>query len=512
MDGRLGVPVVTQATGPSLKGRLIIVSNRLPVVLSRTQEGAWQTEPGSGGLVTALLPVLKDRGGHWIGWPGIAGTSDEDEMEEVLARASRDSGYDLHAVKLSAREEKEFYYGFANQIIWPMFHDLHTLCNFDPRYWKTYLEVNRKFAQITARYCDPEGLVWIHDYHLMSVAEELKKLGISSKTGFFLHITFPPLDIFRLLPWRLQILQHLLAHDCIGLQTQRDKRNFLACLEALAPGTQIDDSGRVAHIRSEGRVIRIGHFPISIDAGAFLRKAESEAVAETARLIREQFRDRKIALGIDRLDYTKGIPYRLNAFRRMLENHPELHERISLVQIVVPSRREIPEYVQLKQEIERLVGEINGQFTRSRWVPIHYQFRNLTQVELIAYYRAAGIALVTPIKDGMNLVAKEYCICNFEGRGVLILSEFAGAADQLQEGALLVNPFDVEGVARAIRQAYAMPAPDRQSRMATLRKKVIDQDVFWWVDSCLEAATSRHLKDFPVLQEYVPSLEDAGSE
>ena len=512
MDGRLGVPVVTQPTGSSLKGRLIIVSNRLPVVLSKTEEGDWQTEPGSGGLVTALLPVLKDRGGHWIGWPGISGTSDEDEMEEILARASRDSGYDLHAVKLSAREEKEFYYGFANQIIWPMFHDLHTLCNFDPRYWETYLEVNRKFAQTTARYCEPGGLVWIHDYHLMSVAEELKQLGVSSRTGFFLHIPFPPLDIFRLLPWRLQILQHLLAHDLVGLQTQRDKRNFLACLEALAPGAQIDDSGRVAHIRLEGRDMRIGHFPISIDAGAFVSRAESEAVTKATRLIREQFRDRKIALGIDRLDYTKGIPYRLNAFRRMLEDHPELHERISLVQIVVPSRREIPEYVQLKQEIERLVGEINGQFTRSRWVPIHYQFRNLTQVELIAYYRAAGIALVTPIKDGMNLVAKEYCICNFEGRGVLILSEFAGAADQLQEGALLVNPFDVEGVARAIRQAYAMPTPDRQSRMATLRKKVIDQDVFWWVDSFLEAATSRHLKDFPVLQEYVPSLEDAGSE
>ncbi len=512
MDGGLGVPVMTQPTGPSLKGRLIIVSNRLPVVFSRTEEGAWQTEPGSGGLVTALLPVLKDRGGHWIGWPGISGASGEDEMEQVLASAGRASGYDLHAVRLSAREEEEFYYGFANQIIWPMFHDLHTLCNFDPAYWKTYLKVNRKFARITARHCDPEGLVWIHDYHLMSVAEELRQMKVSSKTGFFLHIPFPPLDIFRLLPWRLQILQHLLAHDFIGLQTQRDKRNFLACLEALAPGTQIDDSGRVAHIGFEGRHVRIGHFPISIDAGAFVRRAQSKAVAETTRLVREQFKDRKIALGIDRLDYTKGIPYRLNAFRRMLEDHPELHERISLVQIVVPSRREIPEYVQLKHEIERLVGEINGQFTRSRWVPIHYQFRSLTPVELIAYYRAAEIAVVTPIKDGMNLVSKEYCICNLEGQGVLILSEFAGAADQLQEGALLVNPFDVEGVARAIHRAYTMPASDRQSRMAMLRKKVLDQNVFWWVDSCLEAAISRHLKDFPVLQEYVPRIEDATAE
>ncbi len=512
MEGGLGVRAMTQPTAPALKGHLIIVSNRLPVVLSKTEEGAWQTEPGSGGLVTALLPVLKDRGGHWIGWPGISGMNEEDDIEQVLDRASRDSGYDLHAVRLSAREEEEFYYGFANQIIWPMFHDLHTLCNFDPSYWKTYLEVNRKFAHITARSCDPEGLVWIHDYHLMSVAEELKKLGVSSKTGFFLHIPFPPLDIFRLLPWRLQILQHLLAHDFIGVQTQRDKRNFLACLESLAPGTKTDDSGRTARVRIEGRDIRVGHFPISIDAGSFVRTAESEAVAETARQIREQFRDRKITLGIDRLDYTKGIPYRLNAFRRTLEDHPELHERISLIQIVVPSRREIPEYVQLKQEIERLVGEINGQFTRSRWVPIHYQFRSLTRVELIAYYRAAEIALVTPIKDGMNLVAKEYCICNREGRGVLILSEFAGAADQLQEGALLVNPFDVEGVSRALHQAYTMPPAERQARMAVLKQKVIDQDVFWWVDSCLEAAISKHLEDFPVLQEYVPRIEDAAAD
>ena len=494
MDGRLGVPVMNQTPGTSLKGRLIVLSNRLPVVLSKTEERAWQTEPGSGGLVTALLPVLKDRGGHWIGWPGISGTSDE--MEQVLAKASQDSGYDLHAVELSAKEEEEFYYGFANQIIWPMFHDLHTLCNFDPSYWNSYLKVNRKFAQVAAGYCDPEGFVWIHDYHLMSVAEEMKHLGVSSKTGFFLHIPFPPLDIFLFLPWRLQILQHLLAYDFIGLQTQRDKRNFLTCLEALAPGIQIDDSGRLARIRIEGRCIRIGYFPVSIDAGSFVRTAESEAVTETCRLIHQQFGDQKIALGIDRLDYTKGITYRLHAFRRMLEAHPELHERISLVQIVVPSRREIPEYVQLKQEIERLVGEVNEQFTRSGWVPIHYQFRSLQRVELIAYYRTAEIALITPIKDGMNLVAKEYCVCNIEGHGVLILSEFAGAADQLQDGALLVNPFDVEGVARAIHQAYTMPAADRQSRMEVLRKKVIDQDVFWWVDSCLEAAITKKESDY----------------
>ncbi|MEW6220925.1 MAG: trehalose-6-phosphate synthase [Thermodesulfobacteriota bacterium] len=487
--------------------RLVAVSNRLPIALARAPGGRWTVKPGAGGLVTALVPVLRHRGGIWIGWSGLTG--EEPDLPD-LTSASRKVGYRLDMVHLTGEEQRLFYHGFANEVIWPLFHDLQTRCNFQPEYWYQYLAVNRKFAGAVADTSRPGDYVWIHDYHLMGVAQALKTLGVERQTGFFLHIPFPPVDIFLKLPWREQILQGLLDYDLIGFQTMRDRRNFVHCIQHIAPEARVHGRGAVVSLAIGSRQVRVGGFPISIDYEWFAAKAGSRQVADRAWYLHEELPDRQIILGVDRLDYTKGIPQRLEAFRTALARYPELHGKVTLVQVVVPSREGIPEYQALKARIEQMVGEINGRFTRGGWIPIQYLYRSLSQEELLAYYRAAEIALVTPLKDGMNLVAKEFCACSLEESGVLILSEFAGAAAELQRGALLVNPHDIEGVAATIRDAVQMPAAERTGRMRRLRETVRRHTIFRWVDSFLQAAFARKLTDFPALdrvhQEYVPEI------
>ncbi len=489
---------------------LVVASNRLPVVVVRHPDGRVELTPGSGGLVTALLPVLRDRGGVWVGWPGTCG--DLAFLEAELEAAGQRAGYRLQPVVLSADEERKFYQGFSNEIIWPLFHDLQSHCNFDPQYWEVYQQVNRRYAAQLERHCREDDFLWVHDYQLTGVATELRRLGKAANLAFFLHIPFPPLDIYLKLPWRFQLLRALLDYDLIGFQTQRDLRNFLGCIRHLMPDLRIQ--GRRGHARTlqvEEREVRAGSFPISIDFNSFMKRAASPEVGARVDELKAMLPDRKLILGVDRLDYTKGIPQRLRAFGHALERHPDLREQVTLIQVVVPSREEIPRYHELKTEIEQLVGEINGKFTRpGGWVPIHYVFRSLTSTDLLAYYRAAQIALITSLKDGMNLVAKEYCACSIEEDNVLILSEFAGAAAELQHGALLVNPYDMEGTAEAIHLAVHMPADERRARMRRMRRTIRNHDIFWWVDSFLQAAIARDLSAFPQPDDYVPQPEFGG--
>jgi trehalose 6-phosphate synthase len=481
---------------------LIVVSNRLPFVLARQESGDWTLEPGSGGLVAALRPVLQDRGGTWIGW---SGTTDEAQRAAgAFEEAERRFGYRLVSVPLSEAERKGFYLGFSNQVVWPLFHDLPSLCNFDPAFWAVYQAVNRRFAEITAELAQPGDLVWVHDYHLMTMARDLREIGTTARLGFFLHTPFPPLDVFLKLPWRFQILNALLEYDLLGFQTVRDRRNFLQCVRLLLREGEATGKGMVQTIRARGRELRVGALPISIDYAALDRLARDPAVVEKARLLRENEGGRRIILGADRLDYTKGIPHKLEAFRDLLRRYPELRMEVTLVQIAVPSREDIPRYRENKIAVERLVGEINGEFTRSGWVPIHYIHRNMDRARLSAYYRCADVALVTPLKDGMNLVAKEYCASKPEENGVLVLSEFAGAAAQMRSGALLVNPFDREAVADAMALALRLKPGERRARMRRLRRSVKDADILWWVDAFLEAVIAKDLEDFPRVEDYVP--------
>jgi trehalose 6-phosphate synthase len=460
------------------RSRLIVVSNRLPFTFRRAG-GRWKAEPGSGGLVTALLPVLRNRGGTWIGWPGIAGPVKE--VSAALAAAGAQAGYRLAAVPLSETEVRNFYAGFSNEVVWPLFHDLPSFCRFEPEYWRAYVDVNRRYARAVHARAKRGDFIWVHDYHLMLLGSELRRLGTRARMAFFLHIPFPSPDVFLKLPWRGPVMDALAQFDLLGFQTARDLRNFTACAQAL---------GRPAP--------KTGHFPISIDYNAFLRRAAAPDVAAKAQELHRLLPNRKLVLGIDRLDYSKGITLRLRAFQALLRRRPELRGRLSLLQVVVPSREDIGQYDRMKTEIEQLAGRINGEFARpGGWVPVWYEYRSLTRLELLAYYRAADIALITPLKDGMNLVAKEYCACSIEEDCVLILSEFAGAAEQLGGGALLVNPYDVEGVAEALRVAHRMPEDERIARMRALRRSIRREDVFWWVDRFLRAAFSRDLRAFP---------------
>ncbi len=489
----------------SEKERLCIVSNRLPVVMDRDEKG-WRVLPGAGGLVTALAPVLRDRGGVWIGWPG-ATDPPADDLLRAIRGATADAGYDLVPVFIDEREKQLYYRTFANEVIWPLFHDMTLRCRFLPEAWDVFGAVNARFAATVRRQLRPRDFVWIHDYHLMQVARHLRQAGAAQRLAFFLHIPFPPVDIFCKLPWRRQLLRDLLDFDLLGFQSQRDRRHFARCVAVLLPDL-VSVRSRGGHSlitsRESGRQVLAGAFPIGIDAEGFARDAAAPGVAERAWYLHENYPERQILLGVDRLDYTKGVPEKLEAFRYLLQDRPTWQEKVTLVQVLVPSRWEIPHYEQLKQEIERLVGEINGEYSRPGWIPVHYHYRSLTRDELLAYYRTAEILIASPWKDGMNLVAKEYCACDIEERGVLLLSEFAGAAAQLHRQAVMFNPHDIAGMAAAIHGALIMPEQERRRRMRSLRRIVRSQDVFWWVDRFLQAALQRRLADFPPVEDFYP--------
>jgi trehalose 6-phosphate synthase len=485
--------------------RLLVVSNRLPIVLEK-KNGGWALKPGSGGLVSALAPVLSHRGGLWVGWPGMP-LERSGSWEPVLEEGYRERGYDLVPVLLSEPEVKGFYEGFANGILWPLFHDMLGRCDFEPSFWYTYLEVNDKFAGAVSEHSREGDFIWVQDYQLIHVAEFLRRRNETARAGFFLHIPFPPLDIFLRLPWRGQILKALLAYDLIGFQTPRDSRNFLTCLHSLLPEAEIEDDKPVAEVRLGTRTIKVGAFPIGIDFKGFEEYAQSGEVAHRVEELRGRIGSFQLIVGVDRLDYTKGLIERLEAFRNALERYPELREKVLFFQMVVPSREGVPEYQALKAHIERLVGEINGEYSSAGWVPIQYHYKSVEKQDMVALYRMARIGFVTSIKDGMNLVAKEFCACQVDGCGVLVLSEFAGAAAQLQRGALLVNPHDIEGMADALKAALDMSEEERRRRMEGMREILREQDIFWWVDYYLQAALGTVPDDFRVPKEYLPPLE-----
>lgn len=464
--------------------RILYVSNRLPIVVEKTEAG-WAGRPGSGGLVTALVPVLKRWGGVWIGWPGVAG-ADPAALDQLLADFAHREGFSLAPVPLTAEDYEQFYQGFCNEIIWPLFHDLQSHCNFKPEYWTSALKVEQTFADVIQRSAEPEDLIWVQDYHLMGLGKALFDRGLHNKLAFFLHIPFPPPDIFCKLPWRMEVLDGLLHYAVIGLQTQRDLKNLSDCVHKLLPGVEQRLTPRQLRMQVDDRPSVAGVFPIGIDYEEFANAAAEPAVEQRVAELRQNYPGQQVLLGVDRLDYTKGVPNRLKSFGLAMERFPDLHRKVTLVQVVIPSREAVPEYKDLKAEIERQVAQINGKYTQAGWVPIHYIFRHVERNELLAWYRLADIALVTSLKDGMNLVAKEYCACQIDENGVLVLSEFAGASEQLGRWAVLVNPYDFGWMADAIQLAVMMTPDERRPAMEKLRTNVREQNVHWWLSQFLK--------------------------
>ena len=468
--------------------RLIVVSNRLPFVVKNTIDNVYELNESSGGLVTAMTPILKRDGGVWIGWAGDYKEENVD-VEGLLKQESKDLNYSYKPVDISLRDYELYYKGFSNEVLWPLFHNVPVYCKFELKYCKAYQKVNEDFSHAIMDELRGDDFIWIHDYHLIYIAKELRKNGVKNSVAFFLHIPFPPLETFNRMPWRLDIVKALLSYDLIGFQTQMDKKNFLEVVRFLIKNKiEYKDKLNITTIVTKQGSVKIGVFPISIDYEEFSNEAKSEEVSKIVAIIKDGFSGQKTMLGIDRLDYSKGIPQRLKAYRSLLEKNPSLHTKVKLVQVMVPSREDIVKYASLKKEIEELIGEINGKFSQVGWIPVQYYYKSLETKELLAYYRASDIALITPLKDGMNLVAKEYCAANIDKDGVLILSEFAGVKDQFKEDALLVNPFDEESFVNVMEMALSMKPLEKKRRMQHLQECVKEFDIYWWMDTFLKAA------------------------
>lgn len=454
---------------------LIVLANRLPVVKTRT---GWRA--AAGGLVTALRPALGSHRATWVGW---------DSGIRDVPRRLQEPGIDLRPLSLTSVQVRGYYHGFSNRTLWPLFHELIETPVLERRWWRAYRDVNERFADVTAQVwaeSGGRGLLWVHDYHLLLLPALLRAGAAGSTIAFFLHTPFPAPGLFARLPWRTELLRGLLGADVVAFHTEEYRRNFLASCARLLSEARVED-GPI--LLADGRVVETAVHPISIDAGSLAEAALAPQVERKLDRLRRQFAGRHVLLGVDRLDYTKGILERLRAIQLLLEKRDDLRGRIAFLQIAVPSREEVREYRDLRRQVEQLVGRINGRFTEPGGdVPIHYLYRAVGQHRLLAYYRLADVALVTPLKDGMNLVAKEFVVCQHaagEG-GALILSEFTGAAAELRR-ALLCNPFDVEGLARRIAEALELDGEERRRRLQEMAAAVHDYDVFRWADEELAA-------------------------
>ena len=455
---------------PKRRPQLVVVANRLPV-RRVTRGGVSNWEVSTGGLVTAMQPVLSRHGGCWVGWSG----SGRREPRPFVHQ-----GVQIQAVSLSEREVETFYHGFANRTLWPLYHHAIRPPEFLRQYWHSFVEINRRYARAAIRAAGRNDVIWIHDYHLQLVPHMVRELRPKARIGFFLHIPFPPEELFAWLPWRQWILHGVLGADVIGFQTTGDAQNFsrVARRFTSAEGTDTE-------LQFRGRTVRVGAFPISIDFAAFESLAQRPDVVKSARNIRRRLGpERKLILSVDRLDYTKGIDARLLVFEELLRREVVSVDNCVLVQIAVPSRETVKEYVDMRETIERIVGRINGEFSQPGRVAVHYFRRSFPREELVAYYRAADVMFITPLRDGMNLVAKEYVATRVDNSGVLVLSEFAGAARELRR-ALLVNPYDIDAVGTTLAYALKMPNIEARRRMATLRMVVRRADVYKWADDFL---------------------------
>ena len=460
---------------------LVVVANRLPVDVTVEADGrtTWQRSPG--GLVSALEPVMQSADGAWVGWSGSA-DSDTEPFDA--------DGMRLVPVRLSAQDIADYYEGFSNDTLWPLSHDVISPPEYHRHWWEAYRRVNRRFAQVAAEQAAEGAVVWVHDYQLQLVPALLRELRPDVRIGYFHHIPFPPLEIFAQLPWRRQVVEGLLGADLLGFQRTGDAANFIRVVRRF---TDLTTRGPLVSVPGdEGeRHVRAAAFPISIDSSHFDAMARTPEVRARAAEIRADLGDPELLLlGVDRLDYTKGIRHRIKAYGELLAEGRLAVPDAALVQVASPSRQNVEAYQQLRQEVEILVGRINGEYGRIGSSAVYYLHHSYPPEEMAALYLAADIMLVTSLRDGMNLVAKEFVAACTDDRGVLVLSEFTGAADELS-GALLVNPHDIDGLKDAVVRAAGMDAREMRARMRKLRRRVLADDVGKWSRTFLRTLEAR---------------------
>jgi trehalose 6-phosphate synthase len=456
--------------------RLFVVSNRV---------GPLNDATTAGGLAVGIGDALRERGGVWFGWSGKA--SEEGTFGPLQIKT--EAGVQLATVDLTPGDIEDFYSGFANQSLWPLFHYRIDLANFDRRFAEAYWRVNERMASRLRPLLKAEDVVWVHDYHFLPLAAHIRTDGFAGPIGFFLHIPFPPPEIVAALPDATRLIRAMLAHDVIGFQTRLDRDNFVRFLTSEFGGIELEDD----FVEVEGKRLRAAVFPIGIDAERFASFARTIEARGRLAQIRSRLHHRKLIIGVDRLDYSKGIPERFRAFHRLLDEDPDSRGKVSLLQVAVLSRSDVSAYAALRRELEELAGHVNGAHGQLDWTPIQIMTRGFSRKGLAGLFRASQVALVTPLRDGMNLVAKEYVAAQDpEDPGVLILSRFAGAAEQMRE-ALLINPHSAEEIADAIRQALRMPREERVRRWRSLMDGILEEDVFWWGRRFTEALMSERV-------------------
>lgn len=451
-------------------GRLIAVSNRIPKPNERYS---------AGGLSVAVKNALERQGGLWLGWSGEVSESTDGtpKVSEV-----RWNNVDYVTIDLTQRDHDEYYNGFANRALWPLFHHRPGLTEFARRDMAGYYRVNQTFARTLAPMLQPDDVIWVHDYHLIPLASELRALGVKNRIGFFLHIPWPAPELLVILPNHARLAANLACYDLIGFQTRQFLDNFLAYLRE-EMGVECSSDGR---IEAFGRVSQAGVFPISIDTEEFIRFAR-EPLSATNRRLEKSLEGKRLALSVDRLDYSKGIPQRIEAFGRFLELYPDYRHQFYALQIAPTTREQIPEYAEINREVAEVAGRVNGKFGDIDWAPIRYVNRSIARSALAGLYRSARIGVVTPLRDGMNLVAKEFVAAqNEDDPGVLVLSRFAGAARELR-GAIMVNPYDTDGMAHAFKAAFDMPLEERVSRIKPMIRYLKEHNVHRWCTEFLDA-------------------------
>ncbi len=456
--------------------KTIIVSNRLPVKM-KIEEGKLSYKPSEGGLATGLGSIYKEGDNIWLGWPGLATDKKNTFKDEIKDTLQKDS---MYPVFLTGQEIEDFYEGFCNETIWPNFHYFNQYIIYDDDMWKAYQKVNRKFAKALEKVAEPDDTIWIHDYQLLLLPAMIRSIFPKIGIGFFLHIPFPSYESFRLLPWRRELLMGMIGADFLGFHTYDDMRHFLSSVSRLAG---IGNSN--GKINVGNRKIMVDALPMGIDYQKYNDAASApETLAREVRY-RTSIGETKLILSIDRLDYSKGIPQRLRAFELFLKKHPEFKEKVSIIMVVVPSRDSVGKYKELKEEVDLLVGRINGHYGRLNWTPIHYFYRSFPLNALSAFYRMADVALVTPMRDGMNLVCKEFIASKLDKKGVLILSEMAGASKELSD-AIQINPNDIHELVDALHQALTMDEEEQIQRMEVMQKSLQRYNIHHWVALFME--------------------------
>ena len=458
-------------------GRLLIVSNRLPLSVTKRSNSLY-FQPSVGGLATGLSSFCKSHQSRWIGWPGIATDRiSEEEKRQISVQLTEQNCY---AVLLSVKDIRNYYHGFCNKTIWPLFHYFPLYTAYEDRYWQTYRQVNKTFCDAVIKVAEPDDYIWVHDYQLMLLPELIREKLPHAQIGFFLHIPFPSFELFRLLPWRKEILNGLLGADLIGFHTYDYVRHFLSSTARI-----VATEHSMGTLIIGDRIVKVDAFPMGIDYDRYAGAVENPKVKKRLTTISKKVGNRKIIISIDRLDYTKGIIQRLEAFDLFLSQNPEYKEKVTLILVAVPSRTGVEDYMELRKQLEGLVGRINGEHGVLGWVPVWYLYRFLPFERLVALYNIADVALVTPLRDGMNLIAKEFIATKTNGKGVLILSEMAGAASELGE-AIVVNANNKGEIIEAIKEALQMPIEEQTERNRLMQNRLSRYTVVRWAHDFME--------------------------